>query len=170
MSCSSSYSHPKPLINPTKQIMKTSPTTVQPSNHQPSLSNQSLNAHNIESLASASTGSAGGVKSIECGASVTTTSLISGSLFDHRDSKHTLNSTTTNSANKLPHKSTSVHVSPSMTGVIVEPKHQRSSNVNKPPNDFNNTTIQNNQKGSQSSIRQTSTGSRLSRRGVACAG
>ncbi|CAH8471164.1 unnamed protein product [Schistosoma intercalatum] len=170
MSCSSSYSHPKPLINPTKQIMKTSPTTVQPSNHQPSLSNQSLNAHNIESLASTSTGSAGGVKSIECGASVTTTSLISGSLFDHRDSKHTLNSTTTNSANKLPHKSTSIHVSPSMTGVIVEPKHQRSSNVNKPPNDFNNATIQSNQKGSQSSIRQTSTGSRLSKRGVACAG
>ncbi|CAH8451715.1 unnamed protein product [Schistosoma rodhaini] len=170
MSCSSSYSHPKPLINPTKQIMKTSPKTVQPSNHQPSLSNQSLNAHNIESLASTSTGSAGGVKSIECGASITTTSLISGSLFDHRDSKHTLNSTITTSTNKLPHQSTSVHVSPSMTGVIVEPKHQRSDNVHKQSNDLNNATTQNNQKGSQTIIRQTSNGSRLSRRGVACAG
>ncbi|KAK4473766.1 hypothetical protein MN116_003105 [Schistosoma mekongi] len=169
MSCSSSYSHPKPQMNPIKRIIKLSPTTVQLSSHHASSSNPSLNAQNIESTASTSTGSASGVKSIECGVSATTTSPINGSLFDHIDSKQTLISTTM-STNKLPYKSTSVHVSPSMPGNITELKCRKSNEAQKFSDDFNNISMEINLKGSQTSAGQSNTGSRMSRRGVACAG
>ncbi|CAH8449086.1 unnamed protein product [Heterobilharzia americana] len=163
MSFSSSYSHSKVHMNPSLKQMTA--TKLQPS----SSSSQSINiVQNIESTASTSTGGSlsgggggGGVggKSIESGTSLTTTSLISGSLFDYRDSKQTLNSTGISS--KM--KSSNIPISPSR--VSIEQKIQQSTDT-----DLNDIMLQNDQKVSQPNVIQSSTGSKLSRRGVACTG
>ncbi|CAH8834488.1 unnamed protein product [Trichobilharzia szidati] len=179
MSFSSSYSHSKPPMNPSSSsfLKHTTKLKTPPSFHHSSPSNELFPAaQNIESIMSTGTGTGGsgdgGGKSGGSGVSLTTTtnSLISGSLFDHRDSKQTLNSTTTTTStkNRSPHKATITtthHGSPpSIPGVITQEKFHKSSDTVQSLNDYNADVIQKNQKDGQFSS------SRLSRRGVACAG